>query len=424
MNLYRSLLILPLIFAGISGNATMGQTCGYVSDQAEAAVKSLQVYPSGNLYGAPVLKLTDPRGAVTISFDELADTHRYLRYELIHCDADWNPEELTAAELTDGINEGTIDDYTRSRGTVSQYVNYRLTLPNEQVRPRLSGNWIVRIFDEEDPERTIVAAPFMISEEAVRIAGNISGRTDRDYNGTDQQLEIRVDKGRSDVVDPMTDYQLRVSLNGRTDDIRRLQTPLRLDGNTAVFAHNDALIFEAGKEYRRFETVATGYPGMRIASAGFSEPWYHAEVQTDYPRTETGYEYDSTQHGRFTVAAEGTDDPDTEAEYVMTRFTFQSDSLKGEDLFVEGDLTGRRADRHSRMTYNPDTGCYELELLLKQGSYNYQYVTLTPSGTFTTALTEGNSCQTHNEYGIAVYFKPPGSRYTRLLGFATIRSNE
>lgn len=423
MTARRPLLIMALLCAGVAGNRA---ACHDMDPDSEGlpAVKSLQIYPSGNPYGEPVIKLTDPESRITLSFDELADTRRYLRYELIHCDADWNPEALHAAELTDGINEGTIDDYAHSRGTVSQYVNYRLEIPNEQIAPRISGNWIARIYDEDDPATTIAEAPFMVSEEAVRIEGTISGRTDRDYNGALQQLEIKVDKGRSDVRDPMSDYQIRISMNGRTDDIRRLQSPLRLEGNTAVYAHNDALIFEGGKEYRRFETVATTYPGMRIAATGFSEPWYHATIQTDYTRTDTGYEYDSTQHGLFTIAAEGTDDPATEAEYVKTIFTLECEPLKGEDIYVEGALTGRKADELSRMAYNPDNGCYELELLLKQGSYNYQYVTLSPSGAMSTALTEGNSYQTRNEYAVAVYYKAPGARHTRLLGFATIRTNE
>lgn len=420
---HRALVISAAAHVGIIGNCAPCQPTD--SDGGEtSAVNTLQIYPSGNLYGQPVINLTDSESSITISFDELADTRRYLRYELIHCDADWNPEDLPGAELTDGINEGSIDDYAHSRGTVTQYVNYRLQIPNGQVRPKLSGNWIIRIYDEENPGQTIAEAPFMISEDKVKITGSISGRTDRDYNTAHQQLDIAVDIGSSDVRDPMSDYQVRVSMNGRSDDIRRLQTPQRLEGTTAIYAHNDVLIFEAGKEYRRFETVATNYPGMRIAATGFSEPWYLAEVQTDFPRSESGYEYDSTQHGRYTVAAEGTDNPDIEAEYVRTLFTLNCDELPGVDLYIEGELTGRKADRNSRMTYNPESKCYERELLLKQGSYNYQYATLTPSGALSTELIEGNSYQTRNEYGIAVYYKAPGTRHTRLLGYTTIRNNE
>ena len=61
-------------------------------------------------------------------------------------------------------------------------------------------------------------------------------------------------------------------------------------------------------------------------------------------------------------------------------------------------------------------------ILLKQGYYNYQYVTI-KNNQISTDLIEGNYYETNNEYTIYVYHKSPFGRYERLVGIEKITSN-
>ena len=396
--------------------------------------RTLLVYPENRRYEAPVIHGTGSDERITVSFDLMGDERRYLRYELIHCDENWEPERLTPAELTRGFNEGQIEDAEYSRGTVSRYVNYRLQIPNEDVSPLLSGNWTVRVYEEDRPETTVLEARFMIAEDAVDITGQTSGRTDIDTNAGHQQLEVTVDTHGSGVRDIAGDMRLVISQNGRSDNCVMVSTPLRMEGSKAVYAHDSDLIFDGGNEYRRFESVSLTYRGLHVAAIGTTtegeeressegEETYVVELEPDRPRAESGYEYDSTQQGRYTIAAEDTDNPDSEGEYALTLFALEMDEVDGGSVYVEGDLTGRRLDESSRMIYNRESGRYELGLRLKQGSYNYQYVTVGPGDTMgKTKMTEGDSYRTLNEYGIAVYYRRQGDRYTRLLGYGVIRN--
>ena len=81
-------------------------------------------------------------------------------------------------------------------------------------------------------------------------------------------------------------------------------------------------------------------------------------------------------------------------------------------------------DERSKMGYNFDTGQYEKAVLMKQGSYNYQYL-FVPNGSTTgqTAPLEGDFYQTQNEYSIYVYYRPMGARYDRLIGVTTVRND-
>ena len=78
------------------------------------------------------------------------------------------------------------------------------------------------------------------------------------------------------------------------------------------------------------------------------------------------------------------------------------------------------------MVFNEEKGVYEKALYLKQGFYNYSYVTLTDKKQvdFASSLenTEGNYWGTENSYTILVYFRPFGARTDELIGFANINS--
>lgn len=383
---------------------------------------SLQAYAGDDKLNDPVLTLDDDR-RLTVEFDELADDVRYMRYSVTHCNADWQPSQLVESEFIDGFNEGTIDEYEFSRATTVHYVHYRLELPNEKIRLTASGNYILRVYDESDPDATLLRVRFMVTEQSITLQGSVSSRTDIDYNARHQQLSLRIDAGRINVNDAFNDFKIVISQNGRLDNQRLLIHPLRLQGNTLIYEHMPELIFEGGNEYRRFETVSTHISTMGIDEVSYHGPYYHAWVSIDSPRADAPYLYDSTQHGRYVIREYNSTRSDTEADYMVTHFALESPRIDGADVYLDGDFVNRRFDGRSRLDYNEQTGRYETAMLLKQGAYNYQYL-VRPAGSACalTSPVEGDFYNTVNEYRIAVYHRLPGDRYDRLLGYYTIMS--
>ncbi|MCM1077116.1 MAG: DUF5103 domain-containing protein [Bacteroides sp.] len=388
------------------------------------AFRSLQVSLAANEFAPPVVTLGDPMSHLTVSFDELGDERRFMRYELVHCDASWVPEGLVASEFLDGFNEGVVEDYDYSRATLVHYVHYSITIPNREVRITETGNYLLRVYDESEPDETLLQARFSVSDYSAGVYVGVSSLTDIDANRSHQQVEFTVDLSHvKGVDDPFNDLKVVVSQNGRSDNEVMLSAPQRVLGDRVVYEHLRPLIFPAGNEYRRFETVSATYPGMGVEHIKFASPIYNMWLYTNTPRAGTSYSYDSTQHGRFFIREASSSHSDTEADYVMTHFSLAMPELSGMDIFVEGDLTQRRFDPLSRMVYNRATGCYELSLLLKQGAYNYMYVAV-PSGSLTglTAPVEGDFHQTTNEYVVKVYHRPRGSRFDRLIGVGMVTS--
>lgn len=386
--------------------------------------RSLRVTAAGDDFAPAVVMITDAESRVEIAFDEIADDRRFMRYELIHCDARWKPEGLVVSEFLDGFNEGVVDDYEFSRATLVHYVHYKITIPNRDVRITATGNYLLRVYDESDPDETLLQARFAVSDYSAELLPGVSSLTDIDANVSHQQVSLTADlRHVRDVSDPFSEITVVVSQNGRTDNEVVLTAPQRVAGSKVFYEHLRPMIFKAGNEYRRFETISTTYPGMGVAGIEFVNPIYHMELFTDVPRAFSPYLYDSTQHGRFFIREWSSADSDTEADYVMTDFSLEMPEMKDADIFIDGDLTQRRFDPSSRMVYNHATGRYEQSLLLKQGAYNYQYLVV-PSGRTRgeSSPVEGDFYQTTNEYTVKVYHRPRGGRYDRLIGVSRVTS--
>lgn len=412
------------LLAAMAVTATAGEVTDTSQGILDPAFRSLKVEMEDAPFAPPVITLGDPMSRLTVSFDELSEERRFMRYELIHCDARWQPEGLVASEFLDGFNEGIVEDYAYSRATLVHYVHYTITIPNSEVRITETGNYLLRVYDETDPDVTLLQARFGVSDFSAGVYAGVSSLTDIDANRSHQQVEFTVDLAHvRGVDDPFNDLTIVVSQNGRTDNEVILTAPQRVMGDRVIYEHLRPLIFDAGNEYRRFETVSTTYPGMGVETMTFASPIYNAWLYVDTPRSRVPYSYDSTQHGRFFVRESSSSRSDTEADYVLTHFALEMPELPDGDIFIEGDLTQRRFDPLSRMVYNRSTGRYEQSLLLKQGAYNYRYLAV-PSGSLRgdTSPVEGDFHQTTNEYTIKVYNRPRGSRFDRLIGVGSLMS--
>ncbi len=420
-----TLLSLLIILTALSPLSSLAVDAGHDTRQGanSPSIRSIKASVDGIPLSLPIITLGGD-DHILISFDEIADDRRYMRYELIHCDAAWQPEQLVDSEFIEGFNLGDINDYAYSEATTVHYINYRLQLPNEQVRFTASGNYLVRIYPEDDPDQTLLQARFSVVEPGVSVAASVSTVTDIDVNQNHQQVNFTIDAGEYPVDDMFNDLIVVVEQDNRQDNAVTLRQPLRLArSKVAVYEHLRPLIFDAGNEYRRFETVSLTRPDMNVEQISYIDPFYHATLTIDHPRD--SYNYDHTQQGAYLVRQSDTsiEESDVRADYLVTHFTLDLPRQQDVDIYIDGDLTDRRVDPTSLMTFNSATGRYEKALLLKQGSYNYQYIAV-PRGTTrgTAGIVEGNFAPTNHRYTIKVYHRPRGTRYDRLIGVATLQS--
>ena len=358
---------------------------------------------------------------IDISFDQLShDYHRY-QYILSHCDANWERSNLSDFDFLDGFNNNYIEDAETSMNTMVPYTHYRFTLPNEYVRLTLSGNYMIEIFDEDDMSKPVLKTYFRVAESQVSISASVSSDTDIDRNKSHQQVSFDINYKGYTIRNPQQEVKVHVLQNNRIDNMVSNVLPSYVSPNELRYTNNRSLIFPAGNEYRRFEIVSTKYAGMGVESLGYYAPYYHATLYPDHLRT-LNYLYDSDQNGKYLVRYNDAVDSNTEADYFFVHFALDSDHLlTGGNVYLQGEFTYDLFNEQTQMKYNSESYMYESVQLLKQGSYNYQYLYV-PQGSTKgeTGPTEGNYYQTENEYLILVYHKLFGERYDRLIGVKQI----
>ncbi|MDR1436942.1 MAG: DUF5103 domain-containing protein [Candidatus Symbiothrix sp.] len=381
-------------------------------------VQTLLVHSSASWDADPIIGWDDG-GQIEINFDVLGlSTERYT-YLITHCNADWKPSQLVYSEYLSGLQNNYLDDYAHSFNTKMDYVNYRLFIPNEQVQLKLSGNYAVQILDED--ATPVLNACFSIVEPLADIEIKVSSVTDKGVNSQYQAVSFEIFYG-NEVKSPLQDLKVYVRQNRRFDNEAALLKPLNVQNGKAFYDHRPDLIFPAGNEYRAFEMITTHYNGLGVESVEYHAPYYHTVLKPGAFRNNRYYSYNEDLNGRIYIRNLESDNPETEADYELVHFYLPCDTPFPENVYILSDAFHNLPDARSQMDYSPLDKAYIKTALLKEGYYNYLYVTgkdhFSPAST---ALIEGNYYETENEYRVLVYFRPMGERYDRLIGVKSIQ---
>ena len=369
-------------------------------------VKSLQVVVNGN-WLAPAIMRLGSQDVLTVSFDELShDYHRYV-YRLEHCEADWTTSEgIFESDWLEGFNSNTIDDYEHSSNTIIAYTHYQLQLPNDRCSLKLSGNYRLRVLDEDDDNREVLVAEFMVTEQAMKLSMSASANTDVDTHQSHQQVSMSLDFAALPVTNPYEQIYAVVMQNAQERSIRRGVKPNITTPNGLEWSHNRQLVFDAGNEYRKFELLDVSHPTMGIDRIVWDGDNYQAFPYVDEPRP--NYLYDEDANGSFCIRNSDYRESDTTGEYVWVNYRLRS--YAGQHVYISGRWTTEAPDTYL-MTYNPSEGLYTASILQKQGYYSYQYLCdtdkLLPS--------EGSYYQTENQYQALIYYKGTSDRTWRLI---------
>lgn len=383
-------------------------------------ISTLAVVAGNDWQSLPAMKLYSD-DVINISFDDLTHTyHRYV-YTLTHCEPDWSEStELFRSDYISGFTtEIPIDDYEESLNTNTLYLHYSLQIPNEQCQIKMSGNYRLDVIDDESKD-TMFTARFYVFEPLVSLSSTISDNTDIDIRSSHQQLSFSLKYPSTlGVTDARSQFSVAVMQNRREDNMVWCPPAPIVRQGVAEWAHVRQLIFPAGNEYHKFEFLDPHRNSMGVDSLRWDGENYHVYLFHDYPRR--AYVYDEDANGAFLVRNSDNVDIGYTTDYSIVHFALDVPKLQGE-VYIDGQWTNNSLSEKYKMQYDDEKSCYTISLPLKYGYYNYQYLLVeeeTHSNTRSlskTGLTEGDFCQTSNNYAILVYYHPNGGRTWQLVG--------
>ncbi len=387
-------------------------------------IKSVTMFREGNELSNPVIELgSDVK--LLLKFDDLAEDVKDYSYTIIHCDANWNESYIQQNEYLSGFPDNPIADYAMSFNTTVKFVNYQLSIPNDDCSPKYSGNYALVVFEDNNRQNLVLTQRFYVVEPKVRIEGLVKKATFDVYNGENQEVDFKVINQQLKLMNPREDIKVVLMQNRRWDNAILDLKPNYIRDNVLDYDYNKENVFPGGNEFRYFDIRTKRHTGENVESIKFIRPYFHAALLPDEIRNNSKFLPYKEMNGNFVIESQDrVTDADTECDYLFVHFYLPMPSqLVGGSVNVFGALTGWNANRSNEMKWNYEAAGYELSMLLKQGYYNYQYVYVPEGAKKADSVNlEGTFFITENEYQIFAYYRDQTGRYDRLVGFFTLNS--
>lgn len=384
-------------------------------------IRSLQVMADDNWLSPAVValdKINSGNQTVNISFDEMSHDYHRLIYHIDRCEADWQPStELFESDWLSGFNDNPIDNFTNSVNTTFLYTNYQLQLPNDRCQLKMSGNYRVSVFDEDNPDIILLQAEFMVVDNTAQLYLSATANTDIDSNKCHQQISMRLDYGSLVISNPQEQLITVVKQNNSDYTTIWNVVPSMATANGLIWQHNRQLIFDGGNEYRKFEMLDLSHPTMGIDKISWNGTAFDVYPFVSEPRQ--NYSYDEGANGSFCIRNSDCSESDYTCDYAWVHYTLHTGGRIG-DIVIDGWWTnGNKKDKYI-MEYDDTEASYHLTLLQKQGHYSYRFMRLMPDGSAGVADSEGNFHETENTYQAYTYYRPQGGRTWLLAAYCEL----
>lgn len=390
-------------------------------------IRSAQLYIKGAPLTLPIVELRAKSNTLLLEFDHLGEELKNYIYTIEHCNSDWQPSELDDNEYIDGFTDDRIMDVESSFNTLFQYTHYKLGLPNQNMRWARSGNYLLKVFDNDDDRRLVLVRRFCVVEPLWRVDAKIVSPVAVSKLKTHHEIDFNVVHRGMRIPNPQNDVKAFVLQNGRWDNAIGPVKPYITREDQLVFDYQDKIVFPAGKEWRYFDIRSFEYLGEWVRSIDEKDDFYEVTLVTDQDRAGSTLLYRGDLNGRYSIENQNFNQTLLQCDYAKVLFSISRNApLDDEDVYVFGELTDWQLKPEFRMDYSPEAKAYYCESpLLKQGFYNYEYrVVNRETGKIDEEGFEGNWYDTGNLYTVLVYFRTFGDRYERLMSAVTVDSRE
>ena len=353
-----------------------------------------------------------------LSFDILGNKNEYFQYTLVHCDANWNPTNLQQNEYLQGSTFEQITDVKFSNNTFVKYVHYTLVLPNENLKPMIAGNFLVKVYRNFDEEDLVLTRRMLVINVGVNIDGKATMAQTAQNRYTKQEINFSVNYKGYTMPNPFEDVKVVVMQNGRWDNSITGIKPMFIRDNVLDYNFSDQILFNGGNEFRYFDirnlrAVSINVRGKTLDTV------YHVHLINDESRGSKQYvQYIDNDGKRVIANKDNGTSGELDGDYAFANFYLMSMDPVPQDVYVFGDFTDWKLLPEYKMRFNQNRGRYDLEVPLKQGRYEYFYVVKDENGKPSETTFEGSSSQAENEYLILVYHKNVKYKYDELIGAA------
>ncbi len=371
-------------------------------------VGQVQLYQGDDERQWPIL-LLGGRDVLTLRFDLLSEQGRPLSIYFYHADYAWR-RDLMPIEYLEAFARDDLTDYAPSEHTAIPYQHYVYRFPNDNIRFRLSGNYILRVTEQGQEEAVLFERPFFVVEGRTRVEvspANFPGA----QAFPSVQLMARF-RPPDELAGAVFDYVVCFARNGAFEAMRCSRRALLDEQPVLSFLLEEPFPPEPADYLLDLSVLRPGGQIERVErSAVPPEVW----LAPDYVRF-GGSDTDPLLAGQSVIGAVVRDapgDPHRTAEYVRVHFRLEPERPWRQPLWLVGSFSGWLRRPSYRMRWDPDRRRYAGEALVKQGWHAYRYVL---DGVRSVRANAGALPRSENIYTAFVYYRDASRGSDRLLG--------
>lgn len=386
-------------------------------------IKSVAFYNLKKEQSFPIYYLNSQEQLV-LKFDDLRSGNRSLYYSVEHCDANWQPSTLSPLEYLDGFSQDRINNYRISYNTLKPYTHYEILLPNLAVIPKLSGNYLLKVYEDGDANQLILSRRFYVANTKVDLQAEIIPSRNINNRSSKQKINFSVYHPNLIIQNPFLDISAVVLQNGRSDLLKKTARPLYIRNQKLLYTDDNTNEFEGGNEFKRIDTRS-----LRFRSEGVSsitkDSLFKVYLFTNSTLKGKKYSYQFDENGNFFVRNQDGGNNDYDADYAEVNFTLDAMSAPEGNGFayVVGKFNAYQKNNQSRMFFDPAEKRYKLMIPIKQGITDYHYTWADENGkTIDDTFFEGSFFETENDYQILIYYRSPSNRYDEIIAYTELNT--
>jgi hypothetical protein len=381
-------------------------------------IRTVQCYNSQKEQSLPVITLKSGE-RLLFSFDDLQGGSRNYWYSIIHCSADWKPSGISTVDYVESFAEDRIVDYKYSSATLQKFTHYSLSLPNDQVKIKTSGNYLLQVYENGQVKKPVIAQRFYVVENLVNIQLEVKPSSRVAERTAFQKINFSISHPSLEIQNPTRDLSVQVMQNGNPLSATADSRPSFIKPNLLVYNDLQSNEFKGGNEFRKFDTRSLRYPAAQVQEI-FKDSTFNAVLIQDLSRNTQKYSSETDENGNFFIRNQDTQGDQTESDYVKVWFSLHTLTAPAKaEVYVTGRFNNFALNAENQLKYNAEKRSFDGRIFLKQGIYDYKYVLKNPeNGEVDDTQFEGSFFETGNAYQVFVYFRKPGSRWDQLIGYS------
>lgn len=364
----------------------------------------------------PVVALGE---TIHLSFDDLANLEEDYYYYIEHYNKDWSKSNLFQTEYITGFDGQRIINYQNSFNTLISYSNYTLTIPNDQIRITKSGHYKILIKNSQN--ELVLERKFLVYEPLAQIAGIVKRPRKISFGNEQQRIEVRVNINRNALIDFEQRTSLSIIQNFQWSTQKTFINPDFQNSNQLIF-NRDEIQFYGQNEFLFFDAKDIRSTNNSVREISYETPILMT-LFTQRNRQLLPYTYNPDINGDFVIQTLQGTEPAIEADYLNIDFSLENVGDFNE-VYIIGGFNNFELNKESQLQFDEQANIWKTRLLLKQGIYNYLFVTKNKEGAIDASSINGSFLTTENAYQILFYYKDFDLNYDRLIGYQKIYSSD